>query len=146
MKFGFTSGLASTKEQYGWGHTMFSYLHLSPYSSINPEDLVLSHVTQNIHTTLQGMCILSTSHLLKSHSWGCTAVSSLAAWPVDPVLMTSVVNTTSTNFWRVLWSQPGPHRESNPPLSMQKESPGGEGQSDAPKETPRYRTIHRPYW
>lgn len=114
---------------------MFSYLHLSAYSNINPEDPVLSHITKNIHTTLQGMCILSTSHLLKSHSWGCKAVSSLAAWPVDPVPMTSVVNTMSTNFWGALWSQPGPHRESNLTLSMQKESPGGEGQPDAPKET-----------
>lgn len=101
MKLGFILGLAPTKEHYGWGHTMFSYLHLSPSSNINPEDLVLSHATQNIHTTLQGMCILSTSHLLKSHSWGCKAVSSLAAWPMDPVLTTSVVNTMSTNVWGV---------------------------------------------
>lgn len=99
--------LASTKEQHGWGHTVFSCLHLSPSSDINPEDLILSHATQNIHTTLQGMCILSTSHLLKSHSWGCKAVSSLAAWPVDPGLTTSAVNTMSTDVWGTLWSQPG---------------------------------------
>lgn len=145
MRLGFILRLASTKEQHGWGHTVFSCLHLSPSSNINPEDLVLSHATQNIHTTLQGMCMLSTSHLLKSHSWGCKAVSSLAAWPVDPALTTSAVNTMSTDVWGALWSQPGPHRDSNPPVRVQEESPGGESQPDAPKEPSGYCTIHRPY-
>lgn len=146
MKLRFILELVSTKEQYGWGHNMFSYLHLSPSSNINLEDLVLSHATQNIHTTLQGMCLLSTSHLLKSHSWGCKAVFSLAAWPVDPVLTTSVVNTMSPNVCGALWSQPGPHRDSNPPFSMQKENPGGEQQPDAPKEKAGCCTIHTPSW
>lgn len=135
-------GVSFHQEAVWMRHTTFSYLPLLPSSNPNPEDLVLSHATQNIHATLQGMWILSTSHLLKSYSWG----SSLAVWPMDPVLMTSVVNTMSTNVWGAVWSQPGSHRDSSPPLSMQEESPGGEGLPDAPEEMSGYCTIHRPYW